>query len=151
MSTITRKTFCRYCHAYCPMEVDVQNGRAVEVRPDRDNALYGGYTCVKGRQLVEQMYQPERLLSPQKRGPAGFAPIGSAAALDEIAAHEKAEGKRPGDELIARAGSLGAQADIQRLEARLVGLEQSVSATLSILNQLLQAVRREPPAGDSNT
>ena len=85
MSTITRKTFCRYCHAYCPMEVDVQNGRAVEVRPDRDNALYGGYTCVKGRQLVEQMYQPERLLSPQKRGPTGFSPISSTRAFDEIA------------------------------------------------------------------
>ena len=86
MSTITRKTFCRYCHAYCPMEVDVQNGRAVEVRPDRDNALYGGYTCVKGRQLVEQMYQSGRLLSPQQRGPAGFARIRSAAALYEVAA-----------------------------------------------------------------
>ncbi len=85
MSTITRKTFCRYCHAYCPMEVDVQNGRAVEVRPDRDNALYGGYTCVKGRQLVEQMYQPERLLSPQKRGSAGFSPISSTRAFDELA------------------------------------------------------------------
>ena len=85
MAGVLRKTFCRYCHAYCPMEVEVQGNRAVAVRPDRDNALYGGYTCIKGRQLVEQMYQPERLLSPQKRGPAGFGPTSSAAALDEIA------------------------------------------------------------------
>ena len=90
MTSLTRKTFCRYCHAYCPMEVELRDGRAVEVRPDRDNILYGGYTCIKGRQLVEQMYQPERLLSPQKRGPAGFAPIGSAQAFDEIAGRLRA-------------------------------------------------------------
>jgi len=34
-------------------------------------------------------------------------------------------------------------ADLQRIEARLAGLEQSVSATLAVLNQLLQAVRRD--------
>ena len=33
--------------------------------------------------------------------------------------------------------------DLQRIEARLAGLEQSVSATLAVLNQLLQAVRRD--------
>jgi len=36
--------------------------------------------------------------------------------------------------------------DVRRFEARLAGLEQSMSATLSVLNQLLQAVRRDPPA-----
>ena len=85
MTSAIRKSFCRYCHAYCPMDVELVDGRAVAVRPDRDNALYGGYTCIKGRQLVEQMYQPGRLLGPQKRGPAGFAPISSVQALDEIA------------------------------------------------------------------
>jgi anaerobic selenocysteine-containing dehydrogenase len=85
MTSAIRKSFCRYCHAYCPMDVELVDGRAVAVRPDRDNALYGGYTCIKGRQLVEQMYQPGRLLGPQKRGAAGFAPISSVQALDEIA------------------------------------------------------------------
>ena len=26
MTTSTHKTFCRYCHAYCPMEVEVDGG-----------------------------------------------------------------------------------------------------------------------------
>lgn len=86
MSRDVRKTFCRYCHAYCPMEVELEGGHAVAVHPDRDNALYGGYTCIKGRQLVEQMYQDERLRGPRKRGASGFVPIDSARALDEIAA-----------------------------------------------------------------
>lgn len=55
---------------------------------------------------------------------------------------------RVSDGLVARAASLTASTDIQRLEARLVGLEQSVAATHDILNQLLQAVRRDPADGD---
>ena len=62
MRITTHKTYCRYCHAYCPMDVDVDDGGTVTaVRPDTSNEHYGGYTCIKGRQLVEQMYQPERL------------------------------------------------------------------------------------------
>lgn len=86
MNAITKKTYCRYCHAYCPMVVELQDGRATAVKPDRDNPLYGGYTCVKGRQLIEQMYQPERLRAAQKRSAAGFEAIPSAQAIDEIAA-----------------------------------------------------------------
>jgi anaerobic selenocysteine-containing dehydrogenase len=86
MKNKTNKTFCRYCHAYCPMEVDVEDGTVTAVRPDTSNTMYGGYTCIKGRQLVEQMYQPQRLTSAQKRGPDGFSSVDSEIALDEIAA-----------------------------------------------------------------
>jgi anaerobic selenocysteine-containing dehydrogenase len=90
MSTRTHKTFCRYCHAYCPMEAELRGDRVVAVRPDRDNALYGGYTCIKGRQLVEQMYQPGRLRTAMRRGPQGFEPLPSGRAMDEIAARLQA-------------------------------------------------------------
>lgn len=53
------------------------------------------------------------------------------------------------DALRETVASLPAQTDIRRLEARLVGLEHSVSATLNVLNQILHAVRRDPPSGDS--
>ena len=72
MSTKTEKTFCRYCHAYCPMEVDLDGAEVKAVRPDTSNDMYGGYTCIKGRQLVEQMYQSERLTAPQKNTADGF-------------------------------------------------------------------------------
>ena len=88
--TRTEKTFCRYCHAYCPMDVDVQDSDegaiVTAVRPDTSNSLYGGYTCIKGRQLVEQMYQKERLTACQKQISDGFAAISSGQALDEVAA-----------------------------------------------------------------
>ena len=75
MTITTHKTFCRYCHAYCPMDVDVEDGTVKAVHPDTDNEMYGGYTCIKGRQLVEQMYQPERLTSTRKKTGAGFETI----------------------------------------------------------------------------
>ena len=76
---------CRFCHAFCGIKVTVENGRAVKIIGDRENPLYHGYTCVKGRQLPAQHYNPERLLQPQKRSAGGHVPIASAAALDEIA------------------------------------------------------------------
>ncbi|MEM0954914.1 MAG: molybdopterin-dependent oxidoreductase [Pseudomonadota bacterium] len=90
----TKKTFCRYCHAYCPMEVDVETSEAgtvvTAVRPDTSNSLYGGYTCIKGRQLVEQMYQDERLTTCQKKTRDGFETVSSGQALDEVAAKLRA-------------------------------------------------------------
>ena len=47
-----------------------------------------------------------------------------------------------------QAAGLAGSYDLQRIEARIAGLEQSVSATLNILSQLLEAVRRDEPATD---
>ena len=87
----THQTFCRYCHAYCPMLAEVEDGKVLSVKPDTSNAMYGGYTCIKGRQLVEQMYQPARLTNCLKKGEDGeFTPITSNVAFDEIAEKVKA-------------------------------------------------------------
>jgi anaerobic selenocysteine-containing dehydrogenase len=81
------KTYCRFCHAYCPMQATVEDNRLIAIEPDTDNAVYGGYTCIKGRQLVEQIYHPTRLQQSQKQQPdGGFTDIASEQALDEIAA-----------------------------------------------------------------
>jgi anaerobic selenocysteine-containing dehydrogenase len=86
MTTTTHKTFCRYCHAYCPMLAEVSQGKVLSVKPDTDNEMYGGYTCIKGRQLVEQMYQPQRMTSCKVKTSKGeFEDITSEKALDEIA------------------------------------------------------------------
>ena len=86
MATKTVKTYCRFCHAYCPMLATVTDNRLVALAPDTDNEIYGGYTCVKGRQMLEQIYHPERLTRSQKRLADGsFAAIGSQQAMDEIA------------------------------------------------------------------
>ncbi len=65
MGVETHKTFCRFCHANCAMEVDVEvgpNGRKVlEVRGDKDDPAFGGYTCLKGRELPDSHNAAHRL------------------------------------------------------------------------------------------
>ncbi len=51
-------------------------------------------------------------------------------------------------ELADQVAGMASNFDMQRIEARLAGLEHSVSATLGVLNQLLQAVRRDTPSGE---
>lgn len=80
------KTYCRFCHAYCPMEATVEDNRLLALAPDPSNEIYGGYTCVKGRQLIEQIDHPTRLQQSQKKQADGsFATIATARAMDEIA------------------------------------------------------------------
>lgn len=67
MATKKVKTYCRFCHAYCPMEATVENNRLLAIEPDTSNEVYGGYTCIKGRQLGEQIYHPTRLQRSQKK------------------------------------------------------------------------------------
>jgi anaerobic selenocysteine-containing dehydrogenase len=80
----TKKTFCRFCHVFCGMEVDIADGRVVDVRGDHDNPISEGYTCPKGRSEVDRINHPDRLLSCQKRGPNGLSSIDTTRALDEI-------------------------------------------------------------------
>ncbi|MEH6635643.1 MAG: molybdopterin-dependent oxidoreductase [Halioglobus sp.] len=87
MSRKTVKTYCRFCHAYCPMEATVQDNRLIALEPDPSNEVYGGYTCIKGRQLIEQIYHPTRLQQSQKKQVDGsFSSIGTEQAMDDIAA-----------------------------------------------------------------
>ncbi len=84
--TRTEPSICRFCHASCPILVDVEDGRAVRVLGDRENPIYHGYTCPKGRALPEQHAHPERLLHSQKRRSDGsFAPIPHERAMEEVA------------------------------------------------------------------
>ena len=83
----TTTTFCRVCHASCPMEVDVVDNRVIAVRGVMDDPLFEGYTCIKGRQIPDQMADPNRLRAPLRRRPDGtFEQVESTEALDEIAA-----------------------------------------------------------------
>ena len=76
---------CRFCHSFCGIRVTVEDGRATKVIGDKHNPLYHGYTCVKGRQLPQQHYNPERVLHTLKRDDQGHIQISSDQALDEMA------------------------------------------------------------------
>ena len=61
MGIETHKTFCRFCHANCAMLVDVEDGKVIEVRGDPEDPEFGGYTCVKGRELPDSHNAEHRL------------------------------------------------------------------------------------------
>ncbi|MSX15507.1 MAG: molybdopterin-dependent oxidoreductase, partial [Actinobacteria bacterium] len=90
----SRETFCRFCHAACPLEVDIEinttgaqpKEKVVAVRGIMNDPMFEGYTCIKGRQLADQHNAPDRLRAPLKRNADGtFSETTSAAALDDIA------------------------------------------------------------------
>jgi len=85
----TKKSFCRFCHASCGIEVDVEDNRVLAVRGDPDNVVSEGYTCIKGRAELERIYHPDRLLAPQKITDGRRSEIPAEQALDEIAAELK--------------------------------------------------------------
>ncbi len=90
----TRETFCRFCHAACPLHVDVEINSTgartqevvVAVRGIMEDPLFEGYTCIKGRQLADQHHAPDRLRNPLQRSDDGsFIEVTSKNALDDIA------------------------------------------------------------------
>jgi anaerobic selenocysteine-containing dehydrogenase len=88
MTVTTKRTFCRFCHAACPMEIDVDTATntVVGVRGDATDPIFGAYTCIKGRHLADQHHHPDRLRTALKRRDDGsFEEIPTAQAFDEIA------------------------------------------------------------------
>jgi anaerobic selenocysteine-containing dehydrogenase len=90
MAAKTLRTFCRFCHASCAMLVDVEDDRIRAVRGDPDNPLFGGYTCVKGRQMPDMHNLPERIVRPLVRRDGQFVETTTAQALADIAARIEA-------------------------------------------------------------
>ena len=98
----THKSFCRFCHAVCGIEVDVEDGRVVAVRGDRDHVVSQGYLCVKGRELAAQHTHPSRLRGTKRRTADGtFVDVASETALDEVASRLAALIARDGPGAIA--------------------------------------------------
>src|SRR3546814_7347276 len=85
----TRIGICKVCWATCPIEVTVDNNRAIKVVGDRESPIYGGYTCPKGRAMPEGHYSPDRVLHAQRRRSDGqYEAIPTDQALDEIRSDE---------------------------------------------------------------
>lgn len=80
-----KKSFCRFCHVFCGLDVEIEDNRVIAVRGDRDNPVSEGYTCPKGRAERERINHPDRVLRPRKRVPGGWQDLPPEQALDEIA------------------------------------------------------------------
>ena len=103
----TKKTFCRFCHVFCGLEVDVEGDRVLAVRGDKDNAVSQGYSCPKGRAEVERIYHPDRVLVPRKRKGDRFVEITPEQAFDEIAAKLEGVVAEHGPEAVAAYAGCG--------------------------------------------
>ena len=81
-------TFCRICYHLCGsiVEIDDVTGRPVSMRGDKNNPLYKGYACVKGRASPAMHNSADRLFhSVKRRSDGSFERIDVEQAMDEIA------------------------------------------------------------------
>ena len=73
------------------MIATVTDGKLVQLRPDAEHPITRGFSCPKGIEFVHVQNDPDRLLHPMRRTPAGeFERISWATALDEIGAKLRA-------------------------------------------------------------
>ena len=79
------KTGCVLCAQNCGLEVLVEEGRMVEVRPDKANPRSRGYVCRKGLKIPFHQYPADRLTQPLKRSGNKFEPVSWDRAVKEIA------------------------------------------------------------------
>lgn len=81
-TTETKRTFCRFCHASCAMLVEVENDKVISVKGDKEDHLFHGYTCIKGRQMTDMHNLDTRMITSKIRQPDGsFKDIATADAL----------------------------------------------------------------------
>lgn len=80
-----KKTSCVLCAQNCGLEVRVEAGRIVKVRPDRENPRSRGYACRKGMNVAYYQHHAQRLTHPLKRVGDAFRAVSWDQALDEIA------------------------------------------------------------------
>lgn len=88
------KTFRAVCPHDCPdtcsIVVTVRDGRAIQIKGDKDHPFTDGFLCQKVTRYLERVYHPERLRFPRLRtGPKGagqFRRISWDEAIDRIAA-----------------------------------------------------------------
>lgn len=79
------KTGCVLCAQNCGLEMLVEDGRIIRVRPDKSNLRSKGYACRKGVNVLYHQYPADRLKEPLKRVGEKFEPISWDRAIAEIA------------------------------------------------------------------
>ncbi|AYF77382.1 molybdopterin oxidoreductase family protein [Nocardia yunnanensis] len=108
------------CPDGCSWVVDVQDGKAVGLRGNKEHPVTRGALCVKVNRYLEQVHSPERLTRPLRRvgakGEGRFEPISWDEALDEIAERLTAIVDEHGGEAIWPFHGTGSLGYLQGLE-----------------------------------
>ncbi len=80
-----KKTWCNLCAVTCGLEMEVENNRIINVRPDPSSPRSNGYCCRKGRTARFFVENGDRLLYPKKRVGDHYERISWEQAYREIA------------------------------------------------------------------
>lgn len=133
-------TFCRVCYHLCGAVVEVDHaGRAVSMTGDRDNPLYQGYGCMKGRASPAIHNSPDRLLHAMKRQTDGtFERIDVEQALDEIAERLRTIIERDGPRSVASyhgTGIVGQTLAMASTHAFMAAIESPMSFSNESIDQ----------------
>jgi anaerobic selenocysteine-containing dehydrogenase len=64
-------TYCRICEPLCGMVATVEDGKLVQLRPDREHPVSKGFACPKGIAFAEVHNDPDRVLHPLRKRPDG--------------------------------------------------------------------------------
>lgn len=99
----TVHTVCKTgaCEPFCGIEVDVEGGKLVEVRPDKHHPMSEGYVCIKGMNVLGYQNSPDRLMHPMRRDGTTWTRIGWDEAIREIGTRMRAIADRDGPRSIA--------------------------------------------------
>jgi len=88
---------CHLCEAMCGIAIEVEDGRIVSIRGDRDDPFSRGHVCPKAVALKDVHEDPDRLRRPVRRTSRGWSEVGWDEALGEaaerLAAVQNAHGK----------------------------------------------------------
>ena len=80
------KTTCPYCGVGCQMYLGINDEKITVIRGDKDNNVFRGRLCIKGRfGVAEYVTHAERLTSPLVRQNGEFTEATWDEALDEVA------------------------------------------------------------------
>lgn len=77
---------CRVCHVACDLVMTLEDGEIRAIHGNKDNPVYHGYSCIKGRASGAISRAQSRLLhSLQRQGDGSHRQIGAQQAVDRIA------------------------------------------------------------------
>ncbi len=137
----TKRTFCRVCEPACGLVATVEDGRLVQLAPDREHPITEGFACHKGIAGKDIHHDPDRVNTPLTRTSEGFrsaswddALRGIASRLQEIVAESGGEavsayiGNPSGFNVLSRPAA-------QRFLARVGVKEQFGSGTQDCANK----------------
>jgi anaerobic selenocysteine-containing dehydrogenase len=98
--TVWRSAVCRQCDSGCGIQVRVVDGNAKKIEGDEANPVNRGGVCALGHSLLQEVYNPDRILQAQRsigeRGSGAFETIAYDEAVEQLV---EAVGSTPSDRI----------------------------------------------------